>query len=588
MIPRCCLFFVLLLGLSPKLAAQGTAPHPADLDHRRGLAMSRLTSLEEIPAFTLDFILSDVRLDRTDPRRFYNFSGDLSGRYLEVMSVAMREGLLTSERLPNGFTVSELADSILAQQQGDGRFGDPALRFTAAEIGGEHMALLWGNGRLLVGLMAYYETSKDPDALLAARRLGDFFITTAEASREPAVVKRLEGFGAKGIICFTQYIEGLVMLARATGDLRYREAAVDAYQVLPARGIQHTHGYLSTLRGVVDLYALTQDARHLAYAQRLFDDLLTSEDYTVFGAVKEYFGAAGERDEGCSSADFVRLALQLYRATGEARYREAAVYAIPNALLYNQFANGDFGAHAIEEGHLAPSKPMRAWWCCTMHGLLALLAIESDAVLADGDGAAELSLLLPMSFQGEGFAGRLLETVDVNGRFVYSLSLKQVGAGPFRVRLPAVGQYSDWRLEGEGMSLDTVRHAVSIAAPTRSTTYRFRARPNVRIVSTPTLAAVVPDGAQPSHGALLLGHYLLGTRTDAYIAEPDHANQVDYSTLTPLPGEIGVEGMFREGGFPGRYGVRFGPVAAQGFHGHGYLRFRTRYAVGPEFRAVEE
>ncbi len=585
-----------LCGLSPKLAAQGLdLTHPSDLDMRLGMAMARLTTLEQVPAFTLDFVLSDVRLDRSDPRRFYNFSGDLSGRYLEVMSVAVAEGALPGGQLPNGFSVDALADSIIAYQQADGRFGDPALAFTAEAIGGEHMALLWGNGRMLVGLMAYYESTQDAAALAAARRLGDFFITTATAARQPAVVKRLEGFGAKGIICFTQYIEGLVMLARATGDARYRQAAVDAYEVMPPRGVQHSHGYLSTLRGVVDLYRLTEEPKHLAYVRGLFDDLLASDDYTLFGAVKEYFGGEqpgrdhhGERDEGCSSADFVRLALQLYQVTGEARYREAAHYAIPNALAFNQYASGDFGHHFLEEGHLAPSNPRRSWWCCTMHGLRALLAVEHEfALRLDDRGRPELSLLLPMSFSGAGFAGRLNENVDETGRFIYTLSFKQVVETPLEIQLPNAAQYGDWQVLSAGLELAGDARSITLAAPRIGQMYVFSARPTLRLVSGPTTAVPPPTAGQPSGGALTLGHYLLGTRTDAYVAEPDHANQIDFPTLEPLAGRVGVGGKFREGGFPGVYEVELVPVATQTMSGHGYMRVRTDYAVAPGFRSPD-
>ncbi len=591
---RLFLFTAALLLSATGLVAQSLS-HPADLDMRIGMAMARLTGLEQIPTFTLDFVLSDVRLDRSDPRRFYNFSGDLSGRYLEVMSIAKRDELLPTTLLPAGFTVSALADSIIAYQQADGRFGDPSLAFTAEAIGGEHMALLWGNGRLLVGLMAYYETTQDARALAAAQRLGDFFLTTAEASRQPAVVKRLEGFGAKGIICFTQYIEGLVMLARATDDARYRQAAVDAYKVMPERGVQHSHGYLSTLRGVVDLYTLTKDAAHLAYAQRQFDDLLSSKDYTLFGAVKEYFGGEqpgrdhhGERDEGCSSADFVRLALQLYQATGEARYLEAAHYAIPNALAFNQYASGDFGHHFIEQGHLEPSNPRRSWWCCTMHGLRALLAVENEyAVRLNAQGEPELSLLLPMSFRGAGFAGRLNETADEQGRFIYTLSLNQAVETPLTIRLPAAEQYADWEVLGAGVELSADGRSLTMIAPQTGQMYVFAARPQLQIINGPTTAAAAPTATNPTGGALLLGHYLLGTRTDAYIAEPDHANQIDFPTLKPLVNQIGVAGRFREGGFPGRYDVELVPVASQTMAGHGYMRFQTNYAVEPGFRSPD-
>jgi hypothetical protein len=87
-----------------------------------------------VPAFTREFILADVALD--PPRRFNEYSGDLSGRYVEALSVLPPEG---------GADLDALVRDILGFQRPDGRFGNPDLRYTAAEIGGPHMAQLWGN-----------------------------------------------------------------------------------------------------------------------------------------------------------------------------------------------------------------------------------------------------------------------------------------------------------------------------------------------------------------------------------------------------------------------------------------------------------
>ena len=46
-----------------------------------------------------------------------------------------------------------------------------------------HMALLWGNGRLLVGLMQYHAVTHDAEVLRAARRLADFLV--AIRARQP-------------------------------------------------------------------------------------------------------------------------------------------------------------------------------------------------------------------------------------------------------------------------------------------------------------------------------------------------------------------------------------------------------------------
>ncbi len=208
---------------------------------------------------------------------------------------------------------------------------------------GEHMPLLWGNGRMLVGLMEYYNQYNDSNALYAARKLGDFYLSTYAACGTPETVKKLDGFGAKGIICFTQYIEGMVSLAIATGEKKYAAVCELVYPLLTQRGVQHAHGVITTWRGILMLHRHTGDPAYLEHVKSEFDDLINSTDYTIFGSVGEFFGGKGERDEGCATADFVRLSLELYRLTGEDKYLESGEYALYNSLYFNQYSTGDFG-----------------------------------------------------------------------------------------------------------------------------------------------------------------------------------------------------------------------------------------------------
>ena len=53
---------------------------------------------------------------------------------------------------------------------------------------GRDLPILWGNGRLLIGLVEVYEQTGDPKSLEAAKKLGDYFVTTdsgAEQAGEP-------------------------------------------------------------------------------------------------------------------------------------------------------------------------------------------------------------------------------------------------------------------------------------------------------------------------------------------------------------------------------------------------------------------
>jgi hypothetical protein len=388
------LHLICLATLLPLHAA--TAPQPpcafvpaGELAARIALVHKRFAEVTE-PAFTDKFILADVELDPAYPRRFSEFSGDISGRYIGAMA------MLPPADPKAAADLDRIVEKTLSCQRADGRFGNDKLVFTATEVGPEQMALLWGNGRLLVGLLEYNSAKPSDKVLEASRRLGDFLLKVFDACAKPEVIERLRGKAANGFICFTQFNEGLELLARATGDAKYRDAAAKMLSLLEAPGDQHTHGYLTTLRGHMMVYESTHDKAQLDAVIERYRGIIDMGAVKTNGGVLEYFKKDYKRDEGCSEADFVRLSLQLWRATGQQEYLNRAEHCLYNSFFPNQFATGDFGHHDFDgRGYITVPGPGRAWWCCTMHGLRALRDVLDNVVTQDGD-----NISLNLYFEG--------------------------------------------------------------------------------------------------------------------------------------------------------------------------------------------
>ncbi len=412
---------------------------------RMNLAYNRLVSKDIQPVFSKDFITADVVRDPSYPRRFSNYSGDLSGRYIEDMSL-MAHG--AQKEFLDG-----IVRTVLAHQKKDGRFGNDSLDFQQPDITGEHMALLWGNGRLLVGLMAYYDRSRNPEVLEACKRLGDFYLGTLKYCSSEKNIERLKNKGAEGIICFTQYIEGLAELYMATGNTAFLDACKKVYPLLPPRGNQHAHGYLTTLRGVLKLYEITKDSTELNYVLNQYNDLVHSNDLTIFGSVMEYFGNSGSRDEGCATADFVRLSLHLYRITGNIEYLRHAENAMYNALYFNQYETGDFGHHellpdfskqpavGVKETNMkmltgaSSYYRMAAWWCCTMHGLRSLYSLNQNMVHFH-DSKAYLDLFLEAGFDKNGLTLHIDRILNPAYPLYYEIRIDTIKDKEFFIRNP--------------------------------------------------------------------------------------------------------------------------------------------------------
>jgi hypothetical protein len=356
-------------GTGPGAAIQTGANPAGEIDKRIKMVSDRIL-FGNTPAMSPDFILADLSLKPEFKRRFTNFSGDISGRYFDVFSSYPADN--------NPIDLHKLMHEALGYQRPDGRFGNPDLPFDSEKLGSQQMALLWGNGRLLVGLMKYYRMDHQSDVLAAARKLGDFITGTADNCIRPEVVERLKDNDYMGYICFTQLMEGLVLLWDETKDDKYLQTASKVYPLLPPPGKQHSHGYLNTLLGTLMLYERTGKTEQLKFVTDRYGELVDSPEYLIFGGVPEYFGTVGvskeARDEGCAEADFIMLSQRLWKTTGEIKYLEKSERCLINHLFANQYQTGDFGHRSLdpEMGFVNDENIARSWWCCNFHCLRAL------------------------------------------------------------------------------------------------------------------------------------------------------------------------------------------------------------------------
>lgn len=566
-----------------RLDAAGVTGHaPLGMLAARMAASRRRLTTGGTPAFTKEFVLADVAL--APARRFNEFSGDLSGRYI---------GALACDHAVPPHGTEAVAPAVLAHQRADGRFGSESLVFTADAIGPQHMALLWGNGRLLVGLLEHWRRTHSEAVLASSRRLADFLVAVRQQCAEPAVARRVEGQGAFGFICFTQLIEGLALAAAATGDRKYLDTAAEIAPLLPPRGIQHSHGYLSTLRGVMLLHEATKDDRWLEFAKSRFDDLVGSRDHTVYGAVLEYFGwesegvsdaerkhllaASGDhpRDEGCSSADFVRLTLQLWQATGDLSFLEHAESALENSLYPNQWETGDFGSRVtFERGLMPTANAARCWWCCTMHGHRALADVLASTIVRRDSG-----LLITLLGEARWTEGRveLATSRGIAGDGAITWHVDASGLSPGErvlVRRPtwALRVRSSGATDGGGDTLELRADSRGRLASLVELTPRVRLRSRSHAWLDPASL-----GTEPTEAALFYGPWLLAAdeaRDPLFFGEPWPENVVRLSSnpraavsLNPAAGgdisTLGLGAEYEHGGFAGRQSTRLAPLFAQ-------------------------
>jgi DUF1680 family protein len=356
------------------------------------------------PAYTEEFLLADVKPKAE--RRFTEYSGDLSGRYIGALSTAT---IVHKSEFPG---LDGLVAKTIALQKPEGYFGSG---FDFNKPSDKDLALLWGNGRLLVGLLEYYRLRPSAQVLDACKRLGDFLVKIG-----PLMLSRemREEFGAQhfasSYICWMQQTEGLAGLYAVTKDERYKKLAEEIAAVIERRPSDHVHGYLTSLRGVVDLYRATNDPKLLQQCETAWQDVAQSKDLLITGGVPEGWSPNNHRTEGCGEADWVRLSLGLWKETGKPEYLAAAEKAIFNEMAFNQYATGDFGHRRFTETGWSAEGGARAWWCCTLHGLRCFPDIHAS-VFSVRNGSVYYDLPLDGRIETAGFSASAEASMEEDG-----------------------------------------------------------------------------------------------------------------------------------------------------------------------------
>jgi rhamnogalacturonyl hydrolase YesR len=188
------------------------------------------------------------------PDEIWHWGADYPGRWIATMGLL---GRYTGK----DYGVKGAADRLIGYQQPDGSFGDYSAPFDYKEW--------FGMGRGLVGLLEYFQATDDTCALDAARRLGDYY------------VEHYPRYTPYMYECYSNALEGLVLLAKLTDDARYLDLAREmaetsmVYQrvwqsnTLSPQGRRapcggQVHCQLMAARGLLDLAEYTDDPKYVA------------------------------------------------------------------------------------------------------------------------------------------------------------------------------------------------------------------------------------------------------------------------------------------------------------------------------------
>ncbi len=324
-------------------------------------------------------------------RPFKNYSGDISGRFIEIMAMNSR----------GDYNVHPAFKALLAElpkhQRPGGYFAASGLIDWLKPIDHKDiykstmMPALWGNARLLCGLVEASRAFPDNLHLLVmARRLGDFYVGLIPRFADQAHMSEYtsgDTYAAGYVTCYFPAMEGLVKMHTLTGERKYLEAAVTMaafYKQFDHLPIDHAHGMLCNQVSLLMLYEATRDASYLERVEQRWDELVIGGYINPAGGILEKCQVKFTRDEGCAIADWLRLNLALGRVTGKARYWEMAERTLHNHFLQNQTSKGGFGHRNMlcdKEGVYGfGNSSEEAVWCCTFHCQLGFVNLRSHVI----------------------------------------------------------------------------------------------------------------------------------------------------------------------------------------------------------------
>jgi hypothetical protein len=343
--------------------------------------------------------LFDNQWDHIMNRPFKDYSGDISGRFIEIMAGDSYGDLAVHPAFRG------LLDAVSKYQRPGGYFCASGVIDWwkpidyAGEGGmdkwGRMMPALWGNARLLCGLVETMCAFPADTAIAgAAHRLGDFYISMVPRFSDP---NRIDEYTATGsyaagyVICWFPAMEGLVKLSTLSGERKYLDAAIqiatfyDQFDRLP---IDHAHGMLCCQVSLLMLYEATGNPVYLERVEKRWEELVNGGYINPAGGILEKCRVKFVRDEGCAIVDWFRLNLALGRVTGNNRYWAMAERTLHNHFLQNQSSKGGFGHRHIlcdDDGAFGFGENIEeSTWCCTYHGELGFINLRQNLLVRSG------------------------------------------------------------------------------------------------------------------------------------------------------------------------------------------------------------
>lgn len=394
-----------------------------------------------------------------------------------------------------------------------------------------------GHNGLLRGLCEYYLWKRDPRALAVIRSVVANLMLPTRGLYAAYPDEKLAKLADGRPIGLTVKNEGAwVGLSTDIGTVFFTlDALTQVYSIDPTPGLRdlietmiaryarldvrrigaQTHCTLSALRGIFRWWEEADPRPELLTLVRERYRLYRGHAETEHYANYNWFGRP-EWTEACGVVDSFLLAVQLWRATGEADYLHTAHRVYFNALCYGQRPNGGFGCDlCVGAGgrvQLAPHpKIFEAPWCCSMRGAEGLARAAQFNLMTDGTGR----VWAPFYFEGDyalqwaegGVALRCTSEYPQAGRVQWTVLRGTAAAKTWHFLVPPGVAPRGMKLTRDGAAVELRAAAGFVAAELKLAAGEVLALdfPLALAVEQPATETLPAGYHRFCHGPLLLG-----------------------------------------------------------------------------------
>ena len=347
--------------------------------------------------------------------------GEQPGKWLEaaIIASARTHDVVLEEK------ARVMYQRVLKSQAADGYVGITAAAGRTAEkpLRGMDAYELYF---LQHALLTAYEVWHDPKGLVAAKRLGDYFVNhighigPGKAEFWPSAVHDPENKGKtlKGTMHSdiaghsihyswegTLLIDPMTRLYQLSGDRRYFDwckwvvgsidkwSGWDAYSNLDKvasdemtidkiQPYVHTHTFQMNFLGLLRMYQASGDTTYLRRVVGAWKDIAARQLYITGGvSVGEHYERdyvkplTGEMMETCATMSWIQLSEYLLELSGDTKYADAIERILWNQVFAEQTIDGDANHYFTPPNGVTPKGYYREPDCCMSSGqrLLALL-----------------------------------------------------------------------------------------------------------------------------------------------------------------------------------------------------------------------